>query len=651
MQYLRDWSYTAAYHRRHQKHQCHPAEEVFNLADRPAASTSTVLLYTNYQHFPDHTAPFSRHQSFINQRFYLLHPKMAIPKRRNQAHHDFPAAKKLKTNISFTLKDFMEDLPMNEPVTSENPLPSTVLSEEEMQRGTQTKPTLRSTFNIELPLKLEEYNKASVQNAPFRWMKNQYAHCIIPEQGEEYDFDFDSATFHTLRDLHNARVRIRDGDFVPDDMICSLSTRWVSLEERDRPASDGYLAKDEIFVTTCLPLSNSEDELEKYFESNYLVEPSAQYYIPRSKYSVHFVGEPLPEEGTDIQSVKVGSVLIRNSRTGDVIHIDTGALTITSRRDRARTAGQVLRSWLEFQKKKCPKASLGPVSGAEPLILDVNKETDPTLGSLHALVSASLFLRRGITNWGEVKVFKARNAPNSSTMADYALQNISGWLGLKSTAKTGEKRPRNPTKAGNTFRDNHVMKALFGREHPAPVSERINLAQKGELFVYNEETELGDNASDDGDSSNESSSDRSQDSVDNYQDATVSDRLNTSQEAQDDDESISEESNDEEPNEEVVNKEEPNNEVSNNEVSNKQEPAKKKSVSWKEPEHEEFISKESISKEPDNKEPDSKQPSSNESSSKESDDEETNGDDPNPEDLKGEKSSNGVDGQTSYASA
>lgn len=578
---------------------------------------------------------------------------MAIPKGRSMVDHDFPAAKKLKTNISFTLKDFMEDLPRDEPIISEydSPLPSTVLSEEEMQPGTQTKPTLRSTFNIELPPKLVEHDRASTRNAPFRWMKNQYAHCIIPELGEEYDFGFDSHTFHILRDLHNARVRIRDGGFLPDDMIFSLASRWISLEEQDRPASDGYLANDETFVTTCLPLSDDENQLEKYFESKFLVEPSARYYIPRSKYSIHFVGEPKPKGATDIQYVMVGSVLIRNSGTGDVVYIDTGALA--TRKDRARTAGHVLKSWLEFQKTKFPKASLGPVSSAEPLMLDVDKETHPTLRSLHALVSASLFLRRGITNWGQVKAFKARNAPNSVAMANYALQNISGWLGIKSTAKKGEQRPRNPTKSSNTFRDNYDRGALFGREHPAPVSERIKLAQKGELPVYNEVTELGDNVSDHGDSSSgsssESGSDRSKDSADNHQDAIVANRRITSEVALNDDESSSDESSEE-------SSEESSDEEPNHEVVNKQESAKKKPVSWKEPVHEGSNSTEPNSTEPNITEPNSTEPNSKESvsresSSKESNDQDIKGDDANHDNLKGEKSGNDVDGQTSAASA
>lgn len=571
---------------------------------------------------------------------------MAIPKRRRQADHDSPAAKKIKTSTllstSFTLSGFMGDFLVNGgPIQSDkdSPLPSTVLSQNEMQNSSQTKPTLRSTFNIMLPATLgDQEDDDDAENAPYEWMKNQYAHCIIPELGEEYDFEFDSSTFHTLRDLHNARVRIRNGEYLPDYIIDSLATRWISLEEKDRPASDGYFADGDIFVATSLPICDLDDGLEEYFEMHYSSELSASHYIPRSRYSVHFVGDPMRNEDREIQNVHVGSVLIRRSKTGDVIHIDTGAEG--SRIDRAKRAGQVLKSWLEFQKRKSPEADLGPVSSSEPLVLNVDKETHPSLRSLHAIVSASLFLRRQITNWGEVKAFKQRFAPNSAAMANYALQNISGWLGLKNTSKTGEKRSTKPTKSTNTFQDNYDRGALFGRDTPFPASPRIASAQRGKPFVYNEDSELDDSSSE---GSVENNDDENHNSLDNAQGTVISDQPNNDVEMSD------EEPSGEQPSSEVTNNTESHNELakseqpSNKEYANEdviketptkksalKEPASKgssakKSVSWEEPEHEEVISKEP-------------------------NDEETNDNDPTHEDVNGEKSGHGADFQISSSS-
>lgn len=429
---------------------------------------------------------------------------------------------------------------MKGPISSDNDsvLPSTVLSQDEMQNGSLSVPTYRSTFNIELPIALHDPQDPSARYIPYEWMKNQYSHCVVPELGEEYGFEFGSQTFHALRYLHNARVRIRNEEFLPADIVCSLADRWVSLEEKNRPASEGYLANGDIFITTtCVPLSHNEDGLKQYFERNYSVEPSAQHYIPLSKYSVHFVGEPQLEGRNKIESVLVGSVLIRNTRTGDVVHIDTG--TFNSREDRARTAGKVLKAWLQFQKTKTPDADLGPISSSEPLILDVDKETHPSLRSIHALVSASLFLRRGIKNWGDVRAFqKTKGTPNSRTMANHALQNISGWLGIKSTAKHGQTRSKKPSKSVNTFEDNYEKDILFGRLTPAPASQRITSAQKCEPPVYNEETSLADNASDDEDdhsgssvgSSHDSVDDTTADDVDNNESIVVADQPKTSNE-------------------------------------------------------------------------------------------------------------------------
>lgn len=447
---------------------------------------------------------------------------MATLKRKRQADLDSPAAKKQKTNTSFTLEEFMADFPpMNGPVDSVKgpPLPSTVLTEEEMQAGSDRKPPLRSTFNITLPVKLYDQDDPVARNSPYDWMKKQYAHCIIPELGEQYDFDSESETFHALRDLHNARVRIREGDLLPDYIVCSLASRWICLEEKARPACDGYFANGELFVAACLPISENNDALRTYFESTYSEELSAAHYIPRSKYSVHFVGQSMVNERMEIQRVLVVSVLIRNTRTGHVVHIDTGPSKDLENRN--RKAGQILKSWLEFQKKKRPEAELGPVSDSIPFILDVEKETHPTLRSIHAPVSASLFLRRRILNWGDVKAFKLHGKPNSRTMANFALRNISGWLGLQSSGTQGTARPK--TKAPG-FEEHYIRGALLGRNQPAPVSSRIASAKRGEAPVYNKESSSDDGVSDDEGSRTESEPPSSHESVDSDEDTVIADQ-------------------------------------------------------------------------------------------------------------------------------
>lgn len=534
---------------------------------------------------------------------------MAIPKRRNHEDHHSPAAKKRKTNTTFTIDDFMVDFPpIDEPLDINNgpPLPSTVLDDEEMQDGKERKPPRRSTFNVKLPEQLKYHN-----NAPYDWMKNQYSHCIIPELGEDYNFEFDSPTFHCLRNLHNARVRIRDGEYLLDYQICSLATRWICLEEENRPASDGYLANGEVFVATCLPIGDIEDEaLQQYFEMCYPTEFSAQYYVPRSKYSVHFVGQPNEDEENEIQDITVGSVLIRNTRTGQMVHIDTGAFA--SRKDRAREARDALRAWLEFQKEKCPTADLGPISDSEPLILEVDKETHPALRSIHALVSASLFLRRRITNWGDVKAFRLRGKPTSTTVANYALQNISGWLGLRSPARRSHTRPKNATKAASSFQDNYDKDALYGRKTPAPVSQRIASAHQGAPPVYNEDNMVVDDDGDHQDSPTNGSIVSSRDSVESDQDTIIADQ-GTIVAGQD---TIVAD--------EVTNFTEvlSGEEESSKEVANDEGSASKKSVAWKEPVEE----------------------GTNHEEPEESDQDDPDDDGPNHEDVEGEKS--GSDSET-----
>lgn len=554
-----------------------------------------MLLDTNPKHYHSHTPQDPTHKSFRNQLFHPSNFEMAIPKRRNQEDHDWPAAKKHKTNTTFTIDTFMADFPPTVgPLASSNssPLPTTFLDDEEMQDGNVRKPPRRSTFNIKLPVQLEDHD-----NAPYDWMKKQYSHCIIPEIGEEYNFAFESSTFYCLRDLHNARVRIRDGECLLDYHICSLATRWVSLEEEDRPASYGYLANGEVFVATCLPIGDVEDDaLQQYFETSYPMELSAQHYIPRSKYSVHFVGKPNENEEDEIQAVNVGSVLIRNTRTGEMVYIDTGAFA--SRVDRARKARNVLTAWLEFQKEKCPTAKLGPISYSEPLILDVDKETHPTLRSMHALVSASLFIRRRITNWGDVKAFRLRGNPTSTTVANYALQNISGWLGLKSPPRRLSK-PKTGTKSVRSFQDNYDKDALLGRTTPAPVSQRIASAQQGAPPVYNEDAMLVDDDGDHEDSLTNGSIVSSRNSVDSDQDTIVPDADQVTN-----------------PPEVLSGEEERNSEVAKDKGS-----ATKKSVSWKEPVEEE-------PEEPDHEEPKLHDPTHEElNSEKSSSDSETNDDD------------------------
>lgn len=458
--------------------------------------------------------------------------KMATLKRKRKTDLDSPAMKKQKTNTSFTLDEFMADFPpMNVPMSIVNvpPLPSTVLTEEEMQAGSDRKPPLRSTFNITLPVRLNDQDHPAARNAPYDWMKKQYAHCIIPELGEQYDFGIESETFHVLRDLHNARVRIREGEFLPDYIVCSLASRWICLEEKDRPACDGYFANGEIFVAACLPISDNNDALRTFFENTYSVELSAAHYIPRSKYSVHFVGQPMVNEKREILRVHVCSVLIRNTRTGQVVHIDTGPPN--SREDRARKAGKILKSWLEFQKEKRPEAKLGPINDSMPLILDVDKETHPSLRSIQAPVSASLFLRRRILNWGDVKAFKLQGKPSTRTMANYALKNISGWLGLKSSGTQGMARPK--TKAPK-FEEHYARGALLGRNQPAPISPRIASAKRGEAPLYNKEGSSDDGVSDDESSRAESEPLSSHESVDNDEDTVIADRPKDDYEMPDD---------------------------------------------------------------------------------------------------------------------
>lgn len=506
---------------------------------------------------------------------------MAIPKRKRQTDHDLPAAKKMRVNTSFTIKDFMVDFPpLRGPITSDPPLPCTVLTDEELRDTSKDrKILLRSTFNVRLPMQLRGYDDEATQNAPYDWMRKQYSHCIIPELGEEFDFAYDSDTFHRLRDIHNARVRIRDGEPLPDYAICSLATRWICLGEKDRPASHGYLANGEVFIATCLPIDDDNDDLERYFEYKYSRDLSAHHYIPRSRYSVHFVGKAQKNGSEEIQSVDIASVLIRNTRTGNLVYIDTGLHH--HRTARARDAGRLLKSWLEFQKEKRPEIDLGPISNSLPLILAVDKETHPTLRSIHALVSASLFLRRRITNWGDVKAFNLRNKPTSTTMANYALQNISGWLGLKSTRpRQGEGRPKNNTR--HSFEYNFLQGGLKGRDQPAPVSQRIASAKKGEAPVYNEESDSDDNDASDHEGS---ITNNSHESVSSDEDTVIPDQPNDDYELPDDeanndemvidDEPVAnisikkvtfqlpddEESNDLESKDEQSNKEEPNTEL------------------------------------------------------------------------------------------
>ncbi|POS76307.1 hypothetical protein DHEL01_v205303 [Diaporthe helianthi] len=427
---------------------------------------------------------------------------MASAKRRRDEDDDSPQSKRNKSNGGFTIKDFMADFPpLKGPmvVDKEMPLPSTFLADHELQDASARKPPFGSTFNVALPAQLRDHDKRAALDAPYKWMKKQYSHCIIPELGEEYDFAYDSDTFHTLRDLHNARVQIRQGKSLRDYIIQSLATRWLSLAEEGRPSSDGYLGHGEIFVATFLPLSDDNDELKLFFESNYSGELSAQHYIPRSKYSVHFVGEPNKSISGEILSVHVGSVLIRNTRTGQVIHLDTGA-TRTTREDRSRRAGRVLKSWFDFLKEKCPDADLGPIATSVPLIIDVDKETHPTQRSIHALVSATLFLKRRVTNWGDMMAFTIRGKPSSKTMANCALRSISGWLGLKSPRDTFRS---NTSRKPQTFQNNYEKGALSGRQQPVPESQRIRAAKKGEPLVYN----TGAGFTNQADSDNEADSD------------------------------------------------------------------------------------------------------------------------------------------------
>lgn len=483
---------------------------------------------------------------------------MAISKRRNQDDHEWsPAPKRLRTSPTFTIDEFMADFPPTDtPPASikDPPLPITVLTKDEMQDGSKRKPLRRSTFNVKLPVQLD-----GPDNAPYDWMKKQYSHCVVPELGEEYDFELDSSTFHTLRDLHNARVRLRDGEFVTDQQLCSLATRWIQLQEKDRPESDGYLANDKIFVATCLPMSVEEDDLRQYFELIYPSELSARYYIPRSKYSVHFVGQPLKDLDDKIRAVDVGSVLIRNTKTGQLVHIDTGPPT--SRKTRAAAAGDALNAWLEFQKEKRPGADLGPISGSQPLVLDVDRETNPSLRAIHALVSASLFFRRRNLNWGDMKAFIRKTVPDSTRVETWALHNISGWLGLRTPEKPQAVRRNGKQGRLHTFEDNYQNDGLYGRESRVPLTYRIGSAKKGEPPVYTEDDSV---AGDDSDSEDGGSSVlSSHHSLDSDQETVVAPEPSNGKESLHDEESGDAESNSE--GEEPVHKESTNKEPTNKE--------------------------------------------------------------------------------------
>lgn len=482
---------------------------------------------------------------------------MAIFKRRNQDDHEFPAPKRLRTSPTFTIDEFMADFPPTDKPPADikdPPLPLTVLTQDEMQDGSRRKPPRRSTFNVKLPVQLDDHD-----NAPYDWMKKQYSHCVIPELGEEYNFELETPTFHTLRDLHNARVRLRDGEVVTDYQIVSLATRWIQLQEKDRPTSDGYLANGEIFVATCLPLSDREDALRKYFELTYPNELSARRYIPLSKYSVHFVGEPIQDADDKIRAVDVASVLIRNTRTGQLVHIDTGPPT--GRKTRAAAAGDALSSWLEFQKEKRPGADLGPISASQPLVLDVDRETRPSLRAIHALVSASLFFRRRIKNWGNMKAFQRKTGPDSTRLETWALHNISGWLGLKTPEKPQAVRRKGEQGRIHSFEDNYQNDGLYGREYRVPLTYRIGNAKKGEPPLYNEDDSVAGDDSDDEDGGNSVLS--SEHSLDSDQETVVAAEPSNGKELLDNEESDGAESNSE--GEEPVNKESTNKEITSQE--------------------------------------------------------------------------------------
>ncbi|KAK2601262.1 hypothetical protein N8I77_010725 [Diaporthe amygdali] len=438
---------------------------------------------------------------------------MASTRKRADSDDNPLRAKKHKRNAEFTLMDFMKEFPpIKGPLkrSSDEPLPCTVLEGSEMQNPTDGRRGGRtSIFNIRVPERLPyDPMDPSARFAPYWWLKRQYSHCIIPELGEKYNFGFEDQTFHCLRDLHNARVHIRQSNPLSENEVYSLATRWIRLEEKDRPSSDGYLDNGEIYVATCLPSLYNEETLAQYLEDNYWGELSASHYMPRSKYSVHFVGKPRLGRKEEIESINVATVLIRNTKTGDVIHLDTGPLS--SRHDRAVRAGEALRAWLKFQKDKEPEAELGPISYSEPLMLDLTKETLPSLASYHALVSATLFLRRRIINWGDVKAFQSYGNAKSNIMARSMLQNISGWLGLKSAAKAGEQLANPKSKA--KFAEYYYQGSLQGRNQPLPISERIATAQKGESDVLNEEP-ASDLGSDEGDDREEIKTDQGDDSA------------------------------------------------------------------------------------------------------------------------------------------
>lgn len=418
-----------------------------------------------------------------------------------------PATKKRlklhERNAEFTLKDFMREIPQPTkpvPIEKETPLPPTVLLRREHQDlMTGWKVGQMSTFNLRIPEKLPR-NSPPGATSPHEWVKSQYSHCVIPELAEQYDFPAESQTFFCLRDIHNGRVSIRNRKSPTDDQVYNIATRWIRLEEKDRPASDGYLANGDIFVATSLPLTDDETFLEKYIKENHHEQLDPSYYIPRCKYSVHFVGKP--SSGGDVSKVgkvNVGSVLIRNTSTGDVIYLDTGGLI--GRLGRAVQAGDALRHWLDFQKQEHPDIDFGPISEEDPLMIDIDKETHPAFRSVHALVSATLLLRRRITNWGHVKEFHVGGVAKSEEMAKEALRNISGWLGLKSGAKNGEQIKVHTSHPTSTFALQSYKKCLLGRKWPLPMSQRITSAKQGEEEVYVDAKKDGtgkDDSSDDG---------------------------------------------------------------------------------------------------------------------------------------------------------
>ncbi|KAL1856826.1 hypothetical protein Daus18300_010589 [Diaporthe australafricana] len=420
--------------------------------------------------------------------------------------------KQHETNAKFTLKDFMREIPKPKkpvPAGKETPLPSTVLLPRELQDLAEGWGVGQvSTFNLIIPTELPGDSPQGT-TSPHEWVKTQYSHCVIPELGEQYDFTADSQTFFCLRDIHNGRVTLRNRQSPSDDQVFNIASRWIRLEEKDRPASDGYLANGDIFIATSLPLTEDKTVLEQYIEENKHEQLDPSHYIPRCKYSVHFVGKPRSrEDATMAGRVNVGSVLVRNTSTGDVIFLDTGGRT--TRSGRAAQAGDALRTWLDFQRQEHPDTDFGPISEEDPLIIDIDKETRPAFRSVHALVSATLLLRRRITNWGHVKEFRAGGVAKSELMAKEALRNISGWLGLESKAMGGEQIKNKPSNPKSSFVLYSYQKSLGGRGRPLPMSQRIASAKQGEAAVY---VAGKDDSSDDGSDSIQASVSSSQKTV------------------------------------------------------------------------------------------------------------------------------------------